>query len=71
MGTNSRLTIERGDEMVDNQSNLDVAIDQLRDVQYDLEMYDPDYSGYTRVENMLHQLEATIKLLEEMKARNK
>lgn len=57
--------------MVNNQSDLDAAIRQLRDVQYDLEMYDPNYSGYTRVENMLQQLEATIKLLEEMKARNK
>ena len=71
MGTNSRLTIERGNEMVDNQANLDAVIHQLRDVQYDLEMYDPDYSGYSPVERMLQQLEATIKLLEEMKARNK
>lgn len=56
--------------MVNNQTNLDTAIRQLRDVQYDLEMYDPDYSGYSPVERMLQQLEVTIKLLEEMKARN-
>lgn len=56
--------------MVDNQTDLDTAIRQLRDVHDDLEMYDPDYSGYTPVERMLQQLEATIKLLEEMKARN-
>lgn len=57
--------------MVDNKDDLDVVIHQLRDVYDDLEMYDPDYSGYSPVERMLQQLEATIKLLEEMKARNK
>lgn len=57
--------------MVDNKDDLDAVIHQLRDVYDDLEMYDPDYSGYSPVERMLQQLEATIKLLEEMKARNK
>lgn len=56
--------------MVNNQYDLDTVIRQLRDLQDDLEMYDPDYSGYTPVERMLQQLEATIKLLEEMKVRN-
>ena len=57
--------------MINNQANLDAVIHQLRDVQYDLEMYDPDYSGYSPLDRVPQQLEATIKLLEKMKARNK
>ena len=56
--------------MIDKQPDLDTVLHQLHDIQDDLEMYDPDYSGYSPLERVLQQLESTIKLLEELKRRN-
>lgn len=50
--------------------NLDAIIFQLRDIQYDLEMYDPDYSGYSPIDDVLQKLQVAIQQVEELKRRD-
>ena len=51
----------------DRDSLVDTIIYQLRNIQYDLEMYDPAYSGYSPIDKVLQRLEATLQLVGQLK----
>ena len=51
----------------DHDSLVDTITYQLRDIQYDLEMYDPDYSGYSPIDEVLQRLETTLQLVKQLK----
>lgn len=47
---------------------LEEVIYQLRDIRDDLDLYDPDYDGYSPIRDILHRLETTIYQLKRLKA---
>lgn len=49
---------------------LEEIIYQLRDIRDDLDLYDPDYDGYSPIRDVLFRLETTIYQLKRLKVKD-